>query len=140
MDSTMIRQILDFNKKAFDDSFNVVITVQENTEKMTRIFWEKSSLIPEEGKKMVEDWAHTYRNGLEEFRTSVDERFKLVENYLLSATDQMESSFNTVVKSAGQKKPAESQPAKKVAADLKAASSRKPSVKKEKISRKKTDK
>jgi len=89
---------------------------------------------------MVEDWAHTYRNGLEEFRTSVDERFKLVENYLLSATDQMESSFNTVVKSAGPKTPAESQPAKKVAADLKARSSPKPSVKKEKISRKKTDK
>jgi len=51
MDSRMIRQILDFNKKAFDDSFNVVITVQgKYNEKMTRIFWEKSSLIPERQK------------------------------------------------------------------------------------------
>ncbi len=140
MDSKMIRQILNFNKKAFDDSFNVVITVQENTEKMTRIFWEKSAFIPSEGKKMVEDWVHTYKNGLDEFRASVDSRFKLVENYFLSATDQMESSFNEVVKSAGLSTPAESQPAKKVTADLKDADPRKPSVKKEKISRKKTAK
>lgn len=140
MHSTMIKQILDFNKKAFDDSFNAVITVQEHAEKMIRIFWEKSSVFPEESKKNVEDWVHAYRNGLDELRANADSRFKLVEDYLLNVAAQMESSFNAVVKPAGTDAPVDDQSAKKVAADLKAAAPRKPSVRKEKISRKKTDK
>jgi polyhydroxyalkanoate synthesis regulator phasin len=136
----MIKQILDFNKKAFDDSFNAVVTVQEHAEKMARIFFEKSSFFPEEGKKIVEDWVHTYRNGLDEFRTNVDSRFELVEKYLLCAADQMESSFNTIVKPAGQYAAADDQLTKKVAADLNAAAKRKPPVRKEKISRRKTGK
>lgn len=52
MHSAMIKQVLNFNKKAFDDSFNAVIAVQEHTEKMVRVFWEKSPYFPEEGKKL----------------------------------------------------------------------------------------
>jgi hypothetical protein len=137
---SMIKQILDFNKKAFDDSFNAVVTVQEHAEKMARVFWEKSSFFPEEGKKVVEDWVLTYKNGLNEYRANVDSRFKLVESYLLSAADQLNSSFNTVVKPAGANEPADDQSKKQVAVELKKAAVRKPAAKKEKISGKKTNK
>ncbi len=50
MHSTMmIKQILDFNKKAFDDSFNAMIAVQEHAEKMVRVFWEKSDVFSGRG-------------------------------------------------------------------------------------------
>jgi polyhydroxyalkanoate synthesis regulator phasin len=84
--ATMIEQILDFNKRAFDDSFNAMIAVQEHTEKIVFDFWRRSEYFPEEGKKVVGDCLQTYKNGLDEFKVSVDSRFKLVEDYLQNAT------------------------------------------------------
>lgn len=125
-----IKQILDFNKKAFDDSFNAIVAVQEHAEKMARIFWEKSSFFPGEGKKVVGDWINAYKNGLNEYRANVDSRFKFVESYLLSAADQLEASFNTNVKPAGPD----------ASVDVKKAAVRKPAAKKAKIGSKKTNK
>jgi len=82
---TMIEQILDFNKKAFDYSFNALIAVQEHTEKIVLDFWESSEYFPEEGKKVIGDCIQSYKNGLDEFKTSVDSRLKLVEDYLQNA-------------------------------------------------------
>lgn len=138
--AVMIKQILDFNKNAFDNSFNAVVAVQEHAEKMARVFWEKSSFFPEEGKKVVGDWVTAYRNGLDEFRANVDSRFKLVENCLLNAADQMESSVNTVYQQTGPITTINDQITKEAASDRKkAAVSRKPAIK-GKIRRKRTDK
>lgn len=135
MNSTMmIKQVLDFNKKAFDGSFNAMFAVQEHAQKMARVFWESSRFIPEEGKKVVGDWVNTYKNGLNEFKTNVDSRFKLAYDHLLNAADQMESSLNTLVKQT--ETPIDNQIMKKVAADVKTTAHRKPAVKKEKIGRK----
>ena len=82
---TMIEQILDFNKKAFDYSFNALIAVQEHTEKIVLDFWESSEYFPEEGKKVIGDCLQSYKNGLDELKTSVDSRLKLVEDYLQNA-------------------------------------------------------
>jgi len=137
--TTMIKHVLAFNKKAFDDSFKAVLTVQEHAEKMMRIFWEKSMYFPQEGKKVLGDWVDTYKKGLDEFKTSVDGRFQLVEDYLLNAADQMERSFNAVGQQTQSEKPAD-RTVTKAALDLQKIPSRKPAVKKARISRKKADK
>jgi hypothetical protein len=59
-----------------------MIVVQEHTEKMVLDFWRKSEYFPEEGKKVVGGWLQSYKNNLDEFKASVDSRFKLVEDYL----------------------------------------------------------
>lgn len=136
MDSKMIKQILDFNKKAFDDSFKAVVAVQEHTEKMMRVFWEKSTFFPAESQKVVGDWVNAYKNGLDELKENVDSRFKLIEDYLLKDTGQMESSLKVVEQKAV---PVEAAPRirKEVAVDLGKASSRKQAVIKEKVASKK---
>ena len=83
--TTMIEHILDFNKKAFDYGFNALITVQERTEKIIIDFWGNSEYFPEEGKKIFGDWFQSYKKGLDEVKTSVDCRLKLVEEYLQNA-------------------------------------------------------
>jgi hypothetical protein len=129
MDSKMIRQILDFNRKAFDDSFKAIVAVQEHTEKMMRVFWEKSTFIPVESQQVVGDWVDAYKNGLDELKTNVDNRFKLIEDYLLNVAGQMESSLKT---SAPQTDPVENvhQATKEVAIDLQKNASRSQTVKK----------
>jgi len=140
MHSAMIRQILAFHKKAFDDSFNAVLAVQQHSEKMVHDFWEKSSYFPEEGKKIADGWVATYKKGLEEFRANVDSRFKLVEDFLVSAADQMESSFGAAVDFTGSAKPkAGPVPKETVASESPKAVPRKTVTKRVKAGRKKKD-
>ncbi len=95
--AALIKQIMDINKKTFENSFDVMVAVQEHAEKMVNNFWEKGSYFPEEGKKVIADWVDHQKTSLKEYRDHVDKKFKLVEEYLLSSVDQMESSFNSVI-------------------------------------------
>ena len=78
------KQMIDFNKKAFDSSFDAMSVIQEQTEKMVGSLMEQSALFPEEGKKLVNDWIKTYKKGREEFKAAADENFKKVEAFFAS--------------------------------------------------------
>jgi len=93
----MIRQILEANKKVFEESLSAMVAFQEHAEKIMHIFWEKSAFFPAENKKVMDDWVDHYKNSLDDFKTNVDKRFKLMEDYLLNTADQVESSMHTVV-------------------------------------------
>jgi len=132
MDSKMIKQVLDFNKKAFDDSFKAIVAVQEHTEKMMCVFWEKSTFFPAESQKVVGDWVKAYKNGLGELKENVDSRFKLIEDYLLSVAGQMEFSVKGVDQKAAPVETATDM-SKEVAADLKKAVSRRQTARKKRL-------
>ena len=55
------KQIVDFNKTAFDNSFNAMSVVQDQTEKMVSAMMEQTAFFPAEGKKAVTDWIKTYK-------------------------------------------------------------------------------
>jgi polyhydroxyalkanoate synthesis regulator phasin len=95
--AALIKQIMDINKKAFENSFDVMVAVQEHAEKMVNDFWKKSSYFPEDGKKVIVDWVDHQKTSLKEYRDHVDRKFRLVEEYLLNSVNQMESSFNSVI-------------------------------------------
>ena len=80
----MAKQIVDFNKKAFDNSFEAMSVVQDQTEKMVSAMMEQTAFFPVEGKKEVTNWMKTYKKGREEFKASADENFKKVEVYFAS--------------------------------------------------------
>ncbi|MGP8153110.1 MAG: hypothetical protein ACLQBQ_03045, partial [Smithella sp.] len=73
------KQIVDFNKTAFDNSFNAMSVIQEQSEKMFRTAMEQTTFFPEEGKKLVYEWIKNYKKGLEELKATSDENFKKVE-------------------------------------------------------------
>jgi polyhydroxyalkanoate synthesis regulator phasin len=77
----MAKQVIDFNKTAFDNSFEAMAVLQDQTEKMVNAFIEQNTLIPEEGKKAVADWIKSYKKGRNDFKTAADESFKKVETF-----------------------------------------------------------
>lgn len=95
--AALIKQMLDVNRKTFENSMNVMVALQEHSEKMINDFWVKGSCLPEQSKKAVGDWVNHYKTGLSEYREHVGNRFKWMESYMLNSVDQMESSFNTDV-------------------------------------------
>ena len=89
MDQKQIaKQMMDFNKAAFDNSFSAMSALQDQTEKLVENFLEKAPWLPPEGKKAVGDWIASYRKGREDFKTAADESYKKVSDYFTQAEKQ----------------------------------------------------
>jgi hypothetical protein len=81
----MAKQMIDFQKATFDNTFNAMVLLQDQTERMVGTFMEQATFLPEEGKKMMRDWAQAFKKGREEFKAAVDESFGKVEAYFAEA-------------------------------------------------------
>jgi polyhydroxyalkanoate synthesis regulator phasin len=85
MDSAKIaKQMIDFQKTTFDNTFSAMVMMQEQTERMANTLLEQAAWMPEEGKKAVSDWVKAYKKGREDFKKAVDENFKKVEDFFTS--------------------------------------------------------
>jgi hypothetical protein len=90
----MAKQMIDFQKATFDNTFDAIVLLQEQTERMADTFMEQatsnmeqSTFLPEEGKKMLREWVQASKKGLKEFKKAMDECFGKVEDYLINRTD-----------------------------------------------------
>lgn len=75
------RQMMEFNKTAFDNSFSAMSALQDQTEKLVLSFLNKAVWFPGEGKKAINDWVLSYKKGREDFKASADESYKKVADY-----------------------------------------------------------
>ena len=82
MDQKLIaQQMIQFNKTAFDNSFNAMSMVYEQSEKMLGTFLQQATWIPEEGRKAIETWMQTYKKGCEDFKKMADTNYQKVEEF-----------------------------------------------------------
>ncbi len=77
----MTKQMIDFQKATFDNTFNAMTMLQEQAERMSSMFLGQTTGLPEEGKKVIGEWVDAYKKGREDFKKSVDESFKKVEDF-----------------------------------------------------------
>ena len=85
MDQMQIfKQMMDFNKAAFENTFKMMTMLQEQTEKMTASTLEQATWLPAEGKKAMNDWLNAYKSGFENFKKTTDENFKKMESFVTS--------------------------------------------------------
>ncbi|GBC63606.1 hypothetical protein DENIS_4604 [Desulfonema ishimotonii] len=86
----LFKQMLDFQKSTFDNSFAAMTTLQEQGEKMVDTFLDQASWLPEDGRKAVDNWLSAYKDGRMKFKETVEENFKKVENYFADAENRAE--------------------------------------------------
>lgn len=77
----LLKQVIDFQKATFDNSFKAMATLQEQGEQIVNTFLEQAPWLPQEGKKAVADWINAYQTGRNEFRAYVETNFEKVKNY-----------------------------------------------------------
>jgi len=77
----MLKQVLDFNKNAFDNTFNAMLTISEQNDKMLNTFLDQATWVPQEGKKLIKEWVDTYRKGCKDFKSAADDNYKKVVDY-----------------------------------------------------------
>jgi polyhydroxyalkanoate synthesis regulator phasin len=77
----MVKQMIDFQKSSFDNSFNAMKMVQEQTEKIAGTFVDQTNWIPEDGRKLITQWINAYTKGRDDFKKVVDDNFEKVDEY-----------------------------------------------------------
>jgi hypothetical protein len=80
----MVKQMLEFNKTAFDNSFKAMLTIGDQNEKMMNTFLAQAAWMPEEGKKLIQEWVDAYKKGCQDFKKTADENYKKVADYFES--------------------------------------------------------
>ncbi len=76
------KQMMEFNKAAFDNTFNVMTLLQEQTERMINLSLEQATMLPKEGKKVFTEWLKACTKGSETFKKAVDDSFQKMEGFL----------------------------------------------------------
>ena len=71
----LLKQMVDFNKAAFENSFNTMLMLQEQTERMSRVYVDQATGISAETKNAVNEWTQLYKKGLTDFKAMIDHRF-----------------------------------------------------------------
>ena len=77
----MLKQMIDFNKSAYENAFKNMNMLQEQMEKVINLYIDQASGMSEEGKKAAKEWASMYLKGFEDYRKLVDENFKKLEAF-----------------------------------------------------------
>jgi ABC-type glycerol-3-phosphate transport system substrate-binding protein len=82
MDQKQIaKQMIQFNKTAFDNSFNAMTMVYEQNEKMITAFLDQAAWLPEDGKKAITEWLQAYKKGCADFKGMVEDNYQKVEDF-----------------------------------------------------------
>ena len=79
------KQILDWNKTVLDSSVNLFEKFQEYGEKTAESLVDQYPWGAEEGKKVLNQWSSSRKNGLKFFRESVAFGFKQAEGFCAAA-------------------------------------------------------
>jgi hypothetical protein len=78
--SWMAKHLIDFQKTTFNNSYNTMVMLQDHSEKMANTFFDQADWFPEEGRKLMDQWAEAYKKGRDGLKNVVDDNFdKLAE-------------------------------------------------------------
>jgi predicted aminopeptidase len=75
----IFKQMIEFQKATFDNSFNAMGMLQEQAERMLNMSLEQATWLPEEGRKAIDEWIKAYKKGREDFKKIVNDNFARVE-------------------------------------------------------------
>lgn len=75
----IIKQMVEFNQAAFDNTFDAIVTIQDQTEQITGKMMDQADWIPEEGRKVIDNWVDVYKTSRNNFKVQVDNNYKQIE-------------------------------------------------------------
>ena len=93
------KQMIDFQKTAFDNTFGAMVALQDQTEKMVNITIEQSAWLPKEGKKAINEWTEAYKKGRDDFKELMDENFSRAEGFFAGQAKSPTSAATSAAKS-----------------------------------------
>lgn len=78
----IIKKVLEYNKTVFENTYNAVVSVQEQAEELTGKTLETAEFVPEEGKVFVKRWFELGRKTAENYKQAVTKGHQQIEGYI----------------------------------------------------------
>ena len=69
------KQIIDFQKSAFDNSYGAVVMLQDQAQAAFNTLLEQSPWVPRESKNAIDGWIQVCKTGRDEYKSLVDDGF-----------------------------------------------------------------
>ena len=77
-----LKQMIQFNKTAFDNTYNALEMTREQNENLINEFFEQSPQTPEEGKKAIQNWLSACKKSTRDLKQQMDKAYEQVETFL----------------------------------------------------------
>jgi polyhydroxyalkanoate synthesis regulator phasin len=69
------KQMIDFQKATFDNTFTAVTMLQDQAERMVNTVIDQATWLPEESRRVIDEMAGAYKKGRTDFKGAIDENF-----------------------------------------------------------------
>ena len=79
------KQTFDFYRSTFENTFNAISMLQEQSQKIYDMYLDQMEGFPDEGKKAVREWVKSYKKGGQECKLAMDESFRKLEEFFTEA-------------------------------------------------------
>jgi len=79
------QQAIDFHKAQIDNTFNLVKTIQEQNEKLSKTFIDQLTWLPESERSRINEWAQAWGKIHEDYKKAIDDQLKTIEKVLLGS-------------------------------------------------------
>ncbi len=76
-----LKQIIDFNRASFNNTYDMLVMVQDQAERMTSSFLSQASWFPDEGRNMIAEWIKACKKGQEDMKKNIDSNLKKAEEF-----------------------------------------------------------
>ena len=78
----LMKQLVEFNKTSFNNTYNTMIMLQEQAERMASTLINHPTLLTDDGKKTIKEWVKMFRTQREEYQDTVNDNFKKIEDFI----------------------------------------------------------
>ncbi|MBN2232356.1 MAG: hypothetical protein JW781_05990 [Deltaproteobacteria bacterium] len=79
------RQMIEFQQATFNNTFNTIGMVQDQSEKMVNTFMDQNPMLPKQGRDAFNEWLKVCKKAREDYKKAIDAGFKNLEGYLAEA-------------------------------------------------------
>ena len=80
----MLKQMFEFNRTAFNNTFNALTLLQGQFEHAAKTVLEQANQLPAEGRQAIENCTETYKSACQTFKKQIDEGYNQVEKFFVS--------------------------------------------------------
>jgi len=77
----IVKQVIQFYKTTFDNSFSTMVMLQEQAEKLMTTFMDQAPWMNDEARRVLDQWTSVYRKGRDDYKKAMDEGYKKVEEF-----------------------------------------------------------
>ena len=95
-----LKNMIDFQKTTFNNYFNAMVLLQEQTERVSKSLINQMTWLPDEGRRAGDQWIAACKQGRRNLKALVDENFTKAEAFFAGEADNQQTR-NT--KAGGQK-------------------------------------